>query len=476
MVMVTGRSTLQNAVSLTAGQIISVVAALITNIWLARVLGPEGLGLLGFGTAIVAYLVLGAALGSDLWGARLIASKKYAIPIITGRIFGLRIWAFCAVAILFFVALPFLAEDQGDRQILMVQAGGVLAIPLALDYFYQGVQRQFTSAARQSLQAILIMAISLVFVRSSDDLLPAAAAQMAGAILPAAIILIIAINRYPIGWPNFSAASLVKTFSRVSPFTVSAFVNTLFFSVDILMLGILTGNSETGLYVASSRLLLFALMPAGIIFGVAFPILAAATAEQRRQSLNVYALVLGLIAVAGTAVAFAMAPVIIELVYGPAFLPAVSIFGVQMVTVIVISGRMAPGAGLSAWGFQKDHARSTAIAAIVNIVLNGILIPLWGAMGAAVATLISQIALYLVFTYRLRRISGVMVVAKQFTALVCGVIAFGAVLGLGTLLSGIGYLAAGIMLSVIVTAAAARLLGLFRWPEIQALLRPPATE
>ncbi len=473
--MNTARSPLRNFASLSAGQAVSAAAALATNIWLARMLGPEGLGLLGFGAAIVAWMVLFTGCGSELWAARLIASKRYAARIVTGRILGLRIWALGLMAVVFFALMPLLAPDPDDRRVLLIQAAAVLSVPLALDYFFQGVERQGATALRQGGQALLVMTLTLLLVRSSESAPAAALAQAVGAIGPALIVLIVAVNRYPIGLPNLSLASAVKTFRRVSPFTVSAFVNTLFVTVDIIMLGLLAGKAETGYYVAGSRLMLFALIPAGLIFAVAFPRLASASQQRRRAGLELYAVILGLIAVAGSAVALATATVLIETVYGDGFLPTVPILYIQMLTVIVMYGRMAPGGGLSAWGHQKIHARTTAIAALFNVILNVALIPDFGAIGAAVATLASQVVLIILFARRLKRAAGVTVAARQALCLLCGVAALAAVYGLSMLIGGIPLLVAGVPLSVLVVLSVARLLGLFRWSEIQSMLRPPAS-
>jgi len=473
--MVAARSPAENFMALSAGQAVSVVAALITNIWLARILGPSGLGILGFGSAVVAYLVLGTACGSEVWGARLIASKRYSVATVTSRVSGMRIWTFVGAMGVFYMALPFLAADETAQTIVMVQAGAVCAVPITLDYFYQGIQRQATNAARQAFQSVLILVLSLYLVRSSQDVLSAAVAQSLGVMVPALIIFFITYGRFPIVVPNLSFRAMTKTFRRVAPFTVSAFVNTLFFTVDIVMLGILSNSYETGLYVAGSRLMLFSLMPAGMIFAVSFPKLVSAPVEKRRRIFGIYAIAISLVGVSGCAVAIATAPTLISTIYGDAFLPAVSIFIVQMATVIMVHGRMAPGGGMSSWGLQKEHARSTSIAALINVALNVFLIRKFGAAGAAYATLISQIAIYAMFTYWLRRRTGIGVLGKQLAALLCGALACGAVYGLATQVTGVLLIVGGTVLSVLVTLLMARLMGLYRWSEIQEMLRPPAT-
>ena len=474
--MKSARSPIRNFASLSVGQAVAAVAALVTNIWLARVLGPEGLGLLGFGTAVVAYLTLFTGCGSELWSARMIASRKSSISVISSRIFGMRLWALVGVTVVFFALLPLLAPDPDDRQVLLFQAGVVLVVPLALDYLYQGVERQTTTAVRLGGQALLVMLLTVFLVQAAGDVLFAATAQAVGAIAPALIVLLVAASRYPIVAPDFSPRKAFKTFKRVSPFTVSAFVITLFVTVDIVMLGLLSGKTETGYYVAGFRLMLIAQIPAGLIFSVAYPKLASSIQGRRLANLELYAVILGLIAVAGSAVALATAPVLIETVYGDSFLPAVPILYVQMLSVVILHASMAPAGGLSSWGRQKDHARASAIAAAFNVTLNLALIPAFGGIGAAVATLISQIILFALFSRYLKRAFGYLVLGRQALCMLCGLAALAVSWGLGTIVSGLPLLVAATMMSCLTVLICARLFGLFRWSEVRSMIAKPVTE
>ncbi len=471
--MISARSPIRNVAALTMGQAVAAASALVTNICVGFVLGPEGLGLLGFGTAIIAYLVLFTGCGSELWSARLIASKKHSAKIVISRIFGMRLWAMAAVAVIFFMAVPLLVPDPANRQVLLMQAAVVLVVPVALDYFFQGLQRQTTTAVRLGGQTLLVMGLSVIFVQLRGDVMLAAMAQAVGAILPALIVLVYAARRYDLALPDLSLRRAWKTFRRVSPFTVSAFVTTLFVTVDIVMLGILSGNRETGYYVAGFRLMLIAQIPAGLIFSVAFPRLAASAVGRRQGNLALYGIILGLIAVAGSAVALATAPVLIETIYGDSFGPVVPILYVQMITVIFLHASMAPAGGLSSWGQQKFHARSSALAAAFNVALNLALIPMFGAVGAAVATLMSQIILFALFSYYLHRTTGLNVLRQQALCGLCGIAALAAVYGLSGMIGGLPLLVVGTVLSSGVVVLSARQFGLLQWSEVRAMVHRP---
>jgi len=464
----------RNFLTLLSGNVLSAVAALATSIWLARVLGPEGFGLLGFGSAVVAYFALLVAFGSDLWGARTIASKRYSAPMIAGRILGLRIWLLIFGLVLFLVLQQTLRFDHIEKSVLWIQILSILAVPLSLDYFFQGIQRQTNNAVRQTCQAGLYFVLIFLFVRSSSDLISAATAQTVSVIIPTLVIFILSYKRYKLFPPDFSLKRLMGSMKRVVPFSISAFVNTVFFTIDILMLGFLTSNTEVGLYVVGVRLILAALAPAGLIFAVGFPKLSETRLSERASHLRLYSTILGLVAVSGCVVGLSMPSTVIGVIFGEEFRHAVPVFFIQVIIILVVYARMAPGAGLSSWGLQKVHARATSVAALINILLNAILIPNHGAAGAAIATLFSQIILLGLFSFELRRHTKISVFGAQTKTLLCGLIAGVAVYALGNVLSGIGLLVGGIALSIVTVFVTAKLIGLLDWAVIQSFLRPPA--
>ena len=59
---------LRNASLLGVAQAISMATGFVSTAWLARMLGPEAYGILGFGTAFVSYFALSVVFGTDLYG------------------------------------------------------------------------------------------------------------------------------------------------------------------------------------------------------------------------------------------------------------------------------------------------------------------------------------------------------------------------------------------------------------------------
>jgi O-antigen/teichoic acid export membrane protein len=83
------------------------------------------------------------------------------------------------------------------------------------------------------------------------------------------------------------------------------------------------------------------------------------------------------------------APLIVRLAYGMPFAAAGPILTVHIWSSIFVFLGVARGQWLVNEGLQKFYLASTVVGAVVNILLNLVLIPSYGGLGAAYATVVS---------------------------------------------------------------------------------------
>lgn len=179
----------------------------------------------------------------------------------------------------------------------------------------------------------------------------------------------------------------------------------LLFETDIVLLGLLAGPHEVGLYHVARRLAELAVFCAGAVSSVGLPRLARAHAERRTDKLQATVDVMNLICVGSTA-----AIVLAMIASGPWLL---LLFGAEFadgypVLLILALGRLAtvlmgPASDLLLMtGHHARLGRINLVFALVNIALNFFLIPRFGATGAALATTIAYVS-WSAWLYRLSR-------------------------------------------------------------------------
>jgi PST family polysaccharide transporter len=177
------------------------------------------------------------------------------------------------------------------------------------------------------------------------------------------------------------------------PLLVSGFAVLLYMRADILMLGLLADDEVTGIYTAAARFSeLWYFLPVAAMAAVR-PRLARLYAEaedvgyrittQRFMAVS-YGVSLGAIVITLVVGSF-----LIEAVYGASFSAASEVLRIHVLAAPFVF----LGTAASQWFIDRGMTRAvmlrSALGASINIVLNLILIPTQGAVGAAIATLVS---------------------------------------------------------------------------------------
>lgn len=159
-------------------------------------------------------------------------------------------------------------------------------------------------------------------------------------------------------------------------------------NVDVIMLGLISGTEEAGIYrVASRGADIVALAIVGVNFAVA-PTFARLIAQRDSGGLQ-----RAVTAAARNMVLVALPVSVLLLAFGDGFLRLFGsefVLGRSALSVLVIGQLFNAFVGsvatvLTMAGHERDTAIGVFVAAVVNVALNALLIPQWGALGAAIA-------------------------------------------------------------------------------------------
>ncbi len=195
------------------------------------------------------------------------------------------------------------------------------------------------------------------------------------------------------------------------PYGLTLVVIQLYFRVDILLLSFLRTNAEVGIYGAVFKVFELLVVFSGFFNNSTFPILnrrlkesAARARAFTQKSFDI--LFIGGLGIA--AAALSLAPFVMRVVGGEEFVAGADALRIVLATMPFTFSVLALGALLLAIGKQKVMLRISIYSLVLNIILNVILIPPYGFIGAAVGTLISEIFLianYYRFTHKLAGLS-----------------------------------------------------------------------
>ena len=381
-----------------AAQCVSMLAGLITVMALTRGLGPENYGIIGFAVAVASYLGLWTNFGMDSHGVREIAGDTSQASRIIGIALTTRL-AMASFAVLALLAgIGLTQPDDTMRAVLMIQAAGLIFVATNVEFVYQGLQRMAAIAWRQITAVITVAGATVVFVTEPAHVFIAAAIPITVNLLTSIALLIhfrLRVAPIPFSIPLSEHRHFIR---RSAPVALMGILVTIQLNIDIIMLGVLRSEFEVGLYAAASRLFTVAAVLATLLHGVYLPVFSESGpgAETPPSSTAIYAQILGIVGGAIFIVGALLSGPIINLLFGVKFTTAETALMILLLSSGLFYFAQAFGTPLLAWQSDRAYLKITAVAAILNLMLNAVLIPIFGMEGAAAATLASYAVFLLI--------------------------------------------------------------------------------
>ncbi|MFK7983789.1 MAG: oligosaccharide flippase family protein [Saprospiraceae bacterium] len=219
-------------------------------------------------------------------------------------------------------------------------------------------------------------------------------AQSSSLLLTAIVAGSLVFNKLPYFQLKFNPAFLWLILKKSYPFALAVFLMTIYTRIDFVMIErmLVDGEKEAGIYASAYRLL-DAVNVLGILFaGLLLPMSARLLKEKQsirpllRFSLQM--LLCGAIILGVTTCFFRKE--IMFLLYEDASIYSANILGILMGTFMIISTGYIYSTLLAANNSLREMNQVFIIAVLLNIGFNYVLIPRYGALGAAWATFFTQ--------------------------------------------------------------------------------------
>lgn len=399
---------------------------LLTGIILARMLGPAGFGVYSFAFAVVTLIQVMPNSGLDNVVIRYSAQYRaeQAWPLL-GGLWRLAIIASVAYGLLT-AAVVAGAVYLGWVPMTAALSPPVLAIA-AIPMFFLPLTTFFGAAIRAVTPGVLgqlpqfivrpwiylgLLASIVLFAPQSMSAEAAMYAQGGAAFATALMGLYWLFRSRPEQLYKVPLAHETKRWLRsVLPFSLMGGLMLINTQADILMLGILGTAHDTGLYrvaATGSNLVALSLTAANLYIA---PRVSAMHSQDELDKLQ-RLLSLSVRSTFGVALAIACGfwfwgGSLLKLVFGVAYLGAFWPLAILCLGQLINVGAGSVGLVLNMTGHEGDAARMAGIAAVFNVVLNTILIPMFGGVGAAIATAVTMLIWNGLMLVRVRQRLGV---------------------------------------------------------------------
>ena len=401
-----GKSLKTNAVLNAIRQSLSVIFPLLTFPYVSRVLGKTEYGRYTFSASIVSYFSLFAAYGIGNYavreGAR-VRNEKKRIHDLASDLFSFNIWTMIISYMMLICLLIFNSKLCDYTALIIIQSLSILFTTIGLDWVNTVYEDYLYITIRYMIIQIVALLLIFAFVKDSKDTAQYCFILVLG-LYGGNLLNLIYIRKYI--RPRFRYR--IKISQYMAPLSI-LFVNSLatviYVNSDITMLGFFKTDDAVGIYGFSSKIYNIVKQLINALVIVTIPRLAyinERSIEKYRLYLDkIFQLVV--MCVFPAAVGLCMiSKWVVYLAGGTEYMEGVDSLRILTCSLIfALIASVFTNCILIVNRLEKMCLISTITSAAVNVGLNLFLIPLFGAEGAAVTTVIAELlnlSLQIIFT------------------------------------------------------------------------------
>lgn len=377
-------------------RVVRLTLSLIVNIWLVRYLGVERLGLMSYAQSVVVLMAVFAQLGLETILVRDLVRNPERGRELLGTSLALRLSGAVITLALSLAAVSIMRPgDRGTALLTLIFATTAFSQCFDVIEFWFQSRSKLAPLVSARMGSSVVAAIAKVTVILMRAPLPVVALVIAGEYALSSLGLVVAFRlqrQAPRGW-RVQRARAINLLRSAWPLFLNGVAIVIAVRVDQMILTAMRGPHENGLYAAAQRL-------SEVIYYVPVAVMAAANPallrshqndpkEYERRLQRVFSfLALGGVAIAAF-VSF-LSPWIVRVLFGPEFSDSAPVLAIQAWTAPMLFLGVAQTNWFIAHDRQTGLLIRSAVAAALSVGLNLTLVPVLGARGAAITTLVSQ--------------------------------------------------------------------------------------
>lgn len=385
-------------------QLLVIILPLVTVPYVSNILGAEGIGNYAFTYANMQYFVIFGMVGITLYGNRQIAYVRENKEELKNTFYSIYALQLITTTISFVLFLIFtLVFNNGDyRWLYIVQGINILASMIDISWLFMGLEQFKKTVVRNTIVKLVSLASIFIFVKSSDDTV--------------IYTLIIALSSFignltfwlyipkMIGFKNIKILELKVHLKSSLALFIPQLAIQIYLLLDRTMLGIITDTVQVGYYENSQKIVKVVLTIATAIGTVMMPKIANTVASGDMKKVKYYIQnSFFFVSALSIPLMFGLMGVAKELspwFFGDNFKGIENLIVLSSLIILAISWSNVLGTQLLVpLNRTKEFTISVTVGAIINFIMNLVMLKYLGAMGACISTIIAEFTVTIIQFY-----------------------------------------------------------------------------
>lgn len=375
---------------------------LITFPYVSRILLASGNGKVNFAASVANYFMMVASLGIPTYGIRACAKvrdNKESLSKTAQEILFINLVATVLVTVTYLVCIFTIPKFSQDKVLFLIEGVNIVLNMFGANWIYQALEQYDYITARSVFFKFVSMILMFLLVHQQSDYRVYAAITVLAAV-GSNVLNFIRLRRFII-FRKFKNYEFRKHLKPIFVLFAQNVTVSIYTNLDTVMLGFMKNDEAVGLYTAAVKVKGILLSIVASLGNVLLPRMSyyvKQNAKDKFYQLIRLALNAELFMAFPLAVYFSIeSRNSILFLAGQGYLGAIP--AMAIITVAIIPNGLTGVIGvqtLTPLNRERQVLYSVIVGAVSDFVLNLMMIPKWGAAGAALATTIAEFLVLLV--------------------------------------------------------------------------------
>ena len=370
---------------------------LITYSYVARIISPSGIGKVAFVNSVLSYFIYIASLGIPSYGLRECAklrNDKEKLSKTFQELLIINLVSTMFAYILLFIVIISVNKLYNYKILFLIMSSQIFLNSIGVEWLYQALEEYSYITIRSVFFKVIGVLLTFILIKSPDDILWygfltifAASANY--------ICNFINIHKY-ITFKKFKNYNLKKHFKPIFSLLTASIIISIYANFDIVMLGFISSEYEVGLYNAALKIKSILLSLSTAITAVMIPRISYYIQKKDEKGINkllIKSLQISLLIAFPVCIyCLLFSKNILLFVCGISYIEAENTLKLLMILILpLILTNLFGNQILIPFGKENRFSQSVFIGMWINLILNLLLIPKYGASGAAFGSIITEI-------------------------------------------------------------------------------------
>jgi O-antigen/teichoic acid export membrane protein len=375
-------------------RIVRIVISFVVSIYVVRYLGPKDFGLYSYVLSFFWLFGSLSTVGLEAISTREIVKQPERVDEINGTVFILRLVGSLAAIILIGITLLITGEETFTAILILITSASFLFQSFSvIEYYFRGIVKAKYNAYALSASVILASLFKIILILIKAPLLYFVFAIVFEYLaLAVGLVLVYHLNKLSLFKWKFSRELSVKLLKDSWPLMLSGLVVMVYMRIDQILIKHMIDEVAVGYYAAAVRICeAWYFIPVTLCNSIFPAIVNAKNVSEEFYNNRMQKLydLLAWLAIGIAVPVTIFSDQIISILFGSTFAPASPVLIIYIWAGVAVFLGVASSQYLINENLTKVSFSRTSIGMIINVILNLVLIPVYGIIGSAVATLVS---------------------------------------------------------------------------------------